>query len=75
MTRVFFVRHAQPEHAWEDDRTRPLAKDGNAFAEYVGVMPQLSMKNRITFSRKDLGLPFITYNEAMWTGKNLSDYK
>jgi 2,3-bisphosphoglycerate-dependent phosphoglycerate mutase len=28
MTRVYFVRHAQPEHSWEDDRTRPLTKDG-----------------------------------------------
>ena len=23
MTRVYFVRHAQPEHDWEEDRTRP----------------------------------------------------
>ena len=22
MTRVYFVRHAQPEHDWEEDRTR-----------------------------------------------------
>lgn len=28
MTKVYFVRHAQPEHSWEDDRTRPLTKDG-----------------------------------------------
>jgi len=28
MTKVYFVRHAQPEHRWEDDRTRPLTKDG-----------------------------------------------
>ena len=28
MTRVYFVRHAQPEHSWEDDRTRPLTGDG-----------------------------------------------
>lgn len=28
MTRVYFVRHAQPDHAWEDDRTRPLTKEG-----------------------------------------------
>ena len=24
VTKVYFVRHAQPEHMWEDDRTRPL---------------------------------------------------
>ncbi len=28
ITRVFFVRHAQPEHAWNDDRTRPLTSEG-----------------------------------------------
>ena len=24
MTKVYFVRHAQPEHDWEEDRTRPF---------------------------------------------------
>lgn len=28
MTKVFFVRHAEPEHSWKEDRTRPLTKDG-----------------------------------------------
>ena len=28
MTTVYFVRHAQPEHNWEDDRTRPLTEEG-----------------------------------------------
>lgn len=28
MTRVYFVRHAQPDENWEDDRTRPLTKIG-----------------------------------------------
>ena len=28
MTRVYFVRHAQPEHEWEEDRTRPLTEEG-----------------------------------------------
>lgn len=28
MTKVYFVRHAQPTHSWEDDRTRPLTSDG-----------------------------------------------
>lgn len=29
MTKVFFVRHAQPMHAHEDDRTRPLTEEGS----------------------------------------------
>ena len=28
MTRVYFVRHAQPEHDWEEERTRPLTEEG-----------------------------------------------
>lgn len=28
MTKVYFVRHAQPEHDWKDDRTRPLTEEG-----------------------------------------------
>lgn len=28
MTRLFFVRHAQPQHSWKDDRTRPLTEEG-----------------------------------------------
>ena len=28
MTRVYFVRHAQPKHDWKEDRTRPLTEEG-----------------------------------------------
>lgn len=28
MTKVYFVRHAQPKHDWKDDRTRPLTEEG-----------------------------------------------
>lgn len=28
MLKIFFVRHAQPEHDWEDERTRPLTQEG-----------------------------------------------
>ena len=27
MTRVYFVRHAQAEHDWNEDRTRPLTEE------------------------------------------------
>ena len=35
MTKVYFVRHAQPLHAWEDDRTRPLTEEGKKDAKIV----------------------------------------
>jgi len=30
MTSLYFVRHAEPDHDWEDDRTRPLTDEGQA---------------------------------------------
>lgn len=30
MTKVYFVRHAQPVHSWEEDKTRPLTDEGRA---------------------------------------------
>lgn len=30
MTSLYFVRHAQPDHDWKDDRTRPLTDEGLA---------------------------------------------
>lgn len=41
-------------------------KDYSAFTEFAGVVPHSESVNRITFSRKDLELPFISYSEAMW---------
>lgn len=35
MTKVYFVRHAQPEHDHEDDRTRPLTAEGKADSAVV----------------------------------------
>lgn len=28
MTKIYFVRHAEPMHSWEEDRTRPLTEEG-----------------------------------------------
>ncbi len=28
MTKIYFVRHAQPDFKWKDDRTRPLTQEG-----------------------------------------------
>ena len=35
MTKVYFVRHAQPEHDHADDRTRPLTVEGIADSKIV----------------------------------------
>ncbi len=35
MTSIYFVRHAQPNHAWENDRTRPLSEEGAEDSERV----------------------------------------
>ncbi len=35
MTKVYFVRHAQPEYVWKDDRTRPLTAEGKTDSAIV----------------------------------------
>lgn len=35
MTSIYFVRHAQPDHAWENDSTRPLSEEGVKDSERV----------------------------------------
>lgn len=35
MTHIYFVRHAQPEHDWLDDRSRPLTEAGIKDSESV----------------------------------------
>ena len=35
MTRVYFVRHAQPDHSNPDDRNRPLTEEGKKDSELV----------------------------------------
>ncbi len=35
MTKVYFVRHAQPEYEWLDDRIRPLTAEGKDDAKVV----------------------------------------
>ncbi len=35
MTKIYFVRHAQSEHAWEEDRTRPLTPEGKEDSKIV----------------------------------------
>lgn len=35
MATVYFVRHAQPEFSWADDKTRPLTNEGIADSEKV----------------------------------------
>ena len=34
-TQVYFVRHAQPEYMWKDDRTRPLTDEGREDSKMV----------------------------------------
>lgn len=35
MATIYFVRHAQPEFSWADDKTRPLTNEGIADSERV----------------------------------------
>lgn len=41
MTKIYFVRHAQPEYAWEDDQTRPLTEEGG---ESIAMVQKRNME-------------------------------
>lgn len=52
MTKVYFVRHMHPKHAWEDDRTRPLTEEGKIEkVEWKGI------RNR-QYERKNKNMDF-----------------
>jgi len=43
MTTIFFVRHAEPNHKWKDDRTKPLSDVG--IQERLEIIEILENKN------------------------------
>lgn len=58
MTHIYFVRHAQPDHSWEDDRSRPLTEEG------------LYDSKRVTEALKDIALDYAIsspYHRSMET--------
>ncbi|MFB0919722.1 MAG: histidine phosphatase family protein [Oscillospiraceae bacterium] len=72
MTSLYFVRHAEPDHFWEDDRTRPLTEAGKkdsgevtAFLRNVNVdsfisSPYVRSYDTIKGSAAEKGLPIST---------------
>lgn len=52
MIKIYFVRHAQPEYAWEDDRTRPLTEEGKRdcgiVLEFLKIMSLRGFGNTVT---------------------------
>ena len=58
LTHIYFVRHAQPDHSWEDDRSRPLTEEG------------LYDSKRVTEALKDIALDYAIsspYHRSMET--------
>jgi 2,3-bisphosphoglycerate-dependent phosphoglycerate mutase len=49
MSSMYFVRHAQPEHSWKEDRTRPLTDTGLEDSKKVlDVLKNLKIDNYIS---------------------------
>ena len=51
MTKVYFVRHAQPEHDWEEDITRPLTETVNGYLECING-------DNFSYAKRELCVPF-----------------
>ena len=65
MTSIYFVRHANPDHSWVDDRTRPLALDG--------INDLKNLKNY--FINKEIDFVFSSpYLRSFETVKPIADY-
>lgn len=65
MTKVFFVRHAQPRHDHADDRSRPLTPEGEADSKIVLE----------TLRDKEIGVFYCSpYKRSMATIQETADY-
>lgn len=73
MTRVYFVRHAQPEHAWKEDRTRPLTEEGKK--DSAIVLDFLKVKNIDVFycSPYKRSMDTIAEAAAFWGKEIITD--
>ena len=81
MTSIYFVRHAEPNHFWEDDRTRPLTEEGKEDSKQVTVFfrdvridsfissPYVRSFDTIKGSAAEKGLP-ITTDERLIERRN-----
>ena len=65
MTSIYFVRHANPDHSWIDDRTRPLALDG--------INDLIKLKSH--FMKKEIDIVISSpYLRSFETVKPIADY-
>jgi len=70
LTKVYFVRHAQPLHSFADDRTRPLTDEGYSDAKVV--LDFLMDKNIDTFYSSPYKRSVDTITSAAdFSGKNI----
>lgn len=76
---VNLIRRASKEEIAPVSAEMIQPPDSNVFAEYLQTEVIQSKRNAVTFALADLLLPFITYDEAMWSyfepelGKRLSE--
>ena len=82
MTRVYFVRHAQPEHDWEEDRTRLLTEEGkkDSVVPYIIELDFESRCNEMEsecpiYSFKLIAKQEHCYIEKEFKGKQRADKK
>lgn len=65
MKSIFFVRHAEPDHSWIDDRSRPLTLEGKNDLENL----------KLHFRQKEIDLVFSSpYIRSFETVKPIADY-
>lgn len=70
MTSIYFVRHAQPDHLWEDDRTCPLTAEGAEDSKMVTEILKTCSVNRFCSSPYQRSVDTIA-GSAAWYGQEV----
>lgn len=70
MTSIYFVRHAQPIHSWEDDRSRPLSPEGIEDSKQVTGMLKAVAIDRFISSPYRRSINTIA-GSAVWYNKQI----
>lgn len=63
---VNIIRKATKEQITPVRITTKMKLDDGALEKFTGCKPELKGKNVVWFSNKDLLIPFISHNDAMW---------
>lgn len=64
---VNLIRTATREHVNAASVQMQEPPEGTSFSTFLGCEPERGPQNVLTFRSEDMGIPFISHNDAMWS--------